>query len=79
MATVRFLRDFRGVSTNEQFYEAGEVVDLANAALVVAEGAAEYFSPPEVIAETLPAPDATPEPEAPPIKTPIKKTRGKKS
>ncbi len=30
MATVRFLRDFRGVATAEQFYTAGSVVDLSD-------------------------------------------------
>lgn len=39
---IRFLRDFRGHATNEQFYEAGTTVDLdsAIAQACIAEGAA---------------------------------------
>ncbi len=42
MPAVKFLRDFRGVNTNEVFYQAGEVVTLEDgqAAGVIAEGAA---------------------------------------
>lgn len=39
---VRFLVDYRGVLTGEQFYQAGAVVELDNAPALVAAGRAEY-------------------------------------
>src|SRR5690242_8437899 len=52
MPRVRFLRDFRGVATAEQFFEAGAVVELPEhlAALCLAESAAVYVEPPAVSA-----------------------------
>lgn len=41
---IRFLRDFRSAATNEEFYEAGQEVDLPDGALIVAEGAAEIVT-----------------------------------
>ena len=38
---IRFLRDFRSAATGEEFYEAGQTVDLERGAEIVAEGAAE--------------------------------------
>ena len=47
MAKVRFTRDFCGVATAEQHYQAGAVVDLPewSASRVVAEGAAVRVVP----------------------------------
>ena len=42
MALVRFLVDYQGVLTGEQWYAAGSVVDIAAAARLVADGRAEY-------------------------------------
>lgn len=41
---IRFLRDFRGVNTNEQFFTAGTVIDHPNGQAIVDEGAAEAYT-----------------------------------
>lgn len=55
MPQVKFLRDFRGVNTGEQFYLAGEVGTFSEAqtAGLLAEGAAV------VVAVALPTPPAS--------------------
>lgn len=80
MALIKFLRDFRGTATNEQFYEAGSIVDLATAASVVAEGAAEFVAP-EVNTPTAVEKAAEPQPELTPILAtkPVSKARSKKN
>ncbi len=51
MGKVRFLTDYRGVLTKEQFYRAGEEVALIEAAALIADGRAEFVDP-----EPLPVP-----------------------
>jgi hypothetical protein len=41
---IRFLRDFRSAATDEQFYTAGQEVDLARGSEIIAEGAAEIVT-----------------------------------
>lgn len=45
MRSIRFLTDYRGVLTDEKYYQVGSVVfvDIDNAAHLVAEGRAEYI------------------------------------
>lgn len=63
---IRFLRDFQGVATGEQFYQAGEVADLPHGDRVVAEGAAELAPEPELDPDTpLASPPEVPAPIAP--------------
>jgi hypothetical protein len=62
MALIRFLVDYRGVLTDELFYEAGAVVDLPQAPALVEAGRAEYV-------------EVEPEPE--PKQTYTRKPRGK--
>ncbi len=45
MGKVRFLTDYRGVLTSEKFYEAGAVVKLAKASVLVNDGRAEFVDP----------------------------------
>ncbi len=45
MKAIKFLTDYRGVLTNEQFYKAGAVVELAQASALVNDGRAEYVDP----------------------------------
>lgn len=52
---VRFLVDYRGKLTDEQFFEAGSVADLPNGDALVEAGRAE------------PVEDAAPEPTADPV------------
>ena len=42
MKAIKFLTDYRGVLTNEQFYKAGAVVELAQASALVNDGRAEF-------------------------------------
>lgn len=77
MAKVKFLRDFRGIASAEQFYEAGTVVDLPEwqVAMLLAEGAVALTAPTletGVVADTLPA--ATPA-----VKSTAKRGRPKKA
>jgi hypothetical protein len=53
---IRFLVDYRGVLTNEKFYEAGAVVELAKASVLVSDGRAVYVdkSPPSIPANHEP-------------------------
>lgn len=44
---IRFLRGYRGRFTDEEYYEAGAVVDLAAGAAIIAEGAAVAVPEPE--------------------------------
>ena len=45
MKVIKFLTDYRGVLTDERFYEAGAVVELAKASVLVADGRAEFVEP----------------------------------
>ncbi len=45
MKAIKFLTDYRGVLTNEQFYKAGAVVELAQASALVNDGRAEFVDP----------------------------------
>ena len=45
MKAIKFLVDYRGVLTNEMFYEAGAVVELAQASALVNDGRAEFVDP----------------------------------
>lgn len=58
---IRFLRDYRGALTGENFFLAGEVVDIERGDLIVAEGAAEPAEPPALDEVGLPF-DAPTEP-----------------
>ena len=64
---VTFTRDFRGRATNEQYYQAGEVVDLPAEAVraLLAEGAVRV----ELVIESAP------EPVAPSAPDPVKVKR----
>ncbi len=42
MKKIRFISDYRGVLTKEQYYQAGDVVEIANAASLVIAGRAEF-------------------------------------
>ena len=46
---VRFLADYRGVLTGEEYFPAGAVIDVDNATVLVKAGRAEYVEPPEQI------------------------------
>lgn len=46
---IRFLRDYRGALTGENFFQAGEIVFVPRGAEIVKEGAAE----PETITASL--------------------------
>ena len=64
---IKFLQDYRGVATNENFYLEGAVVDVSNAsarALIADKHAEEFKGKAE--AESLPAEGGMPElPNAP--------------
>jgi hypothetical protein len=51
---VRFLVDYRGHLTNEQFYVAGDVVEFADeiAEQLIADGRAEAVEPAEPVNQT---------------------------
>jgi hypothetical protein len=68
MAKIRFLADYRGVLTQERFYQAGAVVedDSLNAPALVAAGRAEYVQD-----------EPEPKPAAPTKRTYTRKPRGK--
>lgn len=61
MTVIRFTRDFRGRATNEQYFEAGTVIDLPTGDQVITEGAAELFDG-DYTAPVFP--DAKPEAQA---------------
>ena len=42
MALIRFIVDYRGVMTGEEYFPAGSIVDRANATELVDAGRAEY-------------------------------------
>ena len=42
MAVIKFIVDYRGVLTGERYFQVGDVIDLANATALVAEGRAVY-------------------------------------
>lgn len=78
MSKIRFLVDYRGVLTGENYYQAGDVVEHHNAAALVAEGRAEYVKAEKPAPE--PEPVEKPEPEPEPVKKPApKRTRKKKA
>ena len=56
MKAIKFLTDYRGMLTNEKFYEAGAVVELAKASVLVEDGRAVYVDskPPSVPANHKP-------------------------
>jgi hypothetical protein len=45
MKAIRFLTDYRGVLSDEIFYEAGAVAELAKASVLVNDGRAEFVDP----------------------------------
>ena len=45
MATIKFLTDYRGVLSKEEFFRAGAVVDVDYATALVNAGRAEYVNP----------------------------------
>ncbi len=47
MAAIRFIVDYRGVLTNERYYQAGDVAELDNAIALVNEGRAEHVELPQ--------------------------------
>lgn len=69
---IRFLRDFRGRATGEQFYPKGAEADLEDGGAVIAEGAAE------AVVDEPPAEEeeAPPEPETPTVPRRGRKVEG---
>lgn len=59
---IRFLRDYRGALTGEQFYATGEEVDMPRGAEIVAEGAADPVHVAPADPEAEPDPEAVTEP-----------------
>jgi hypothetical protein len=81
MPAVKFLKDFRGVASAEQYYTAGTVVDLPEwqAKMLQAEGAATLVSAPALETGAGGAESSTP---APAVKSTAKmgrKPRAKKA
>jgi hypothetical protein len=56
---IQFVTDFRGALTNEQFYAAGQIVNLDTGPNLIAEGVAVGVAPD-------PDPEDAPEPELKP-------------
>lgn len=43
MKEIRFITDYRGVLTSEQYYKAGAVIEHENAHVLVTDGRAEWY------------------------------------
>lgn len=50
---IKFLQDYRGVLTNEEYYKKGDVADIAQASALIDAGRAEAVAKPKVVEEKV--------------------------